>query len=315
MQTTTLGRTGLTVSVAGLGCGGFSKIGIRKGIDHAASVTRAAYDSGVTFFDTAAAYGTEEAVAKGLEGLPRESYVLSTKFLVRFDNGLMKPEETLETLENSLSRLKTDYIDIFHIHALTAPDYQWAIKEILPLMLKAKEQGKIRFAGVTEQFIVDPSHKMLKLALPDDLFDVVMAGYSIINPSAAQTLLPTAIKNNVGVLDMFAVRTSLHNPAQLANDIAFINSKGQGGEGLNAHSLDFLVEEGIASTLPEAAYRFCRHTPGIGVTLTGTGDLDHLAENLRSINLPPLPDEALKRLDSLFHNVDCVCGQNVNVSI
>ena len=70
MQTVRLGRTGLEVSVAGLGCGGHSRLGMAKGHDvhHAADMVRRALDLGITYIDTARAYGTEEAVGLGLEG-------------------------------------------------------------------------------------------------------------------------------------------------------------------------------------------------------------------------------------------------------
>ena len=309
METTILGRTGLRVTVAGLGCGGFSRIGIGKGIDHAAGIVRAAYEEGVTFFDTAAIYGTQPAVGLGLRGLPRDSYVLSTKFTYADADGNITAENMLESLERSLRELETDHVDIFHIHGLVAQDYEKARDTLIPSLRRAKADGKIRFIGVTERFAEDTVHEMLPLALKDDLYDVIMVGYNLLNPSAADRILPLTTQNNVGVLCMFAVRRALWNSEQLDTDIARILEAGQGGEGLDAQSLDFLTGERISATLPEAAYRFCRHTPGITVTLTGTSNPEHLKANLRSIELPPLPETALSRLHKLFGNVDCVSGQ------
>src|SRR5262245_20286570 len=81
MDYTTLGRTGLKVSVAGLGCGGNSRIGLGTGLTEAQSVAlvREALDLGVNFLDTAAAYETEPIVGKAIKGRPRESIVISTK--------------------------------------------------------------------------------------------------------------------------------------------------------------------------------------------------------------------------------------------
>src|SRR5882757_8884321 len=75
MDYTTLGRTGLRVSVAGLGCGGFSRLGMSTGKSEAESVAlvRLAIDSGITLIDTAANYGTEEIVGKAISVVPRES--------------------------------------------------------------------------------------------------------------------------------------------------------------------------------------------------------------------------------------------------
>ena len=312
MQTTVLGRTGLRVTVAGLGCGGFSRIGVAKyGVEHAAGIVRAAYDAGVTFFDTATAYGTETAVGLGLKGLPRDSYVLSTKFPYNAPEGLQGPEALTRTLDESLRALGTDYVDVYHIHGVVQEDYPWVRDTLVPAMLRAKEKGKIRFLGITERFAVDTSHEMFRLALPENHFDVIMTGYNLLNPSAADSVLPLTIQNDVGVLCMFAVRSSLSNPEQLKVDLGRILARGQGGEGLSddGHALDFLLEPGVAQSIMEAAYRFCRHTPGIGVVLTGTGEKAHLMDNLRSLEEPKLPQNVLDRLAALFGGVDCVSGQ------
>ena len=72
--------------------------------------------------------------------------------------------------------------------------------------------------------------------------------------------------------------------------------------------LGFLLGDGGAASLPEAAYRFARHEPGCHVVLTGTGSVDHLAENVASINGPPLPADHLPRLQALFGHIDSVTG-------
>jgi aryl-alcohol dehydrogenase-like predicted oxidoreductase len=251
-----------------------------------------------------------------LRGLPRDSYVLSTKFSYKAGAGAGAGAEARaeldKSLERSLAELETDHIDVFHIHALIAQDYAFAREELLPQLHWAKQAGKIRFIGVTERFAMDRGHEMLQRVLPDDLFDVVMAGYNILNPSAAGRVLPLTIRHNVAVLCMFAVRSALARPEQLKIDVARILAAGQGGAELNElqeRALDFLTEGGVAADLPEAAYRFARHTPGITVTLTGTGNREHLLQNLRAIGEKPLPSAALERLDALFGGVDCVSGQ------
>jgi aryl-alcohol dehydrogenase-like predicted oxidoreductase len=314
MQTTTLGRTGLEVTVAGLGTGGFSRAGLREhGVDHAAGIVRAAYDLGVNFFDTSAAYGTEEIVGKGLAGIPREKVILSTKFPHRTSGWQERgPQVLLGHLEQSLRLLRTDYIDSYHLHSVYADNYAQLRDAFLPVLHKAREQGKIRFLGISEEFGVDTGHSMFSLALPENLFDVIMVGYNLLNPSAAREVIPLAQKNGVGVLCMFAVRTALSNPQQLRADIATILERGQGGPGLAAseEALDFLTREGVAGSVMEAAYRFCRHTPGVDVTLTGTGSQAHLRENIASISMPPLPAEILTRLHALFGKSDCISGQS-----
>jgi len=309
MQTVTLGRTGLKATVTGLGCGGFSRLGLPSfGVDHAAEIVRAAWDGGVNFFDTATVYGTQEAVGKGLAGVNRAQYILSTKFPYRNKT----PQDLERTLDESLRELKTDYIDVYHLHGVQPQDYSHVRDTLVPAMQKAKQAGKIRFLGITELFGEDTSHEMLKSALPDDLFDVVMVGYSLLNPSAAEWVLPMTLEKKVGVLCMFAVRKALSDPAQLEIDIRRILERGQADPALvkTKGSLDFLTGEGgVAGSIMEAAYRFCRHTAGIDVVLTGTGNAAHLADNIASIQGPPLPQQTLEKLAAMFGKVDCVSGQ------
>jgi aryl-alcohol dehydrogenase-like predicted oxidoreductase len=308
METVILGRTGLKATVAGLGCGGFSRIGIEKyGLNHAAGIVRTAFDEGVNFFDTAAVYGTQGAVGKGLAGIPRDRYILSTKFPYRNKTG----EDLLRSLDESLRELGTDYVDIYHLHGVSAADYPAVKETLVPAMEQAKKAGKIRFLGITEAFVSDTIHGMFKLCLEDDIFDVIMAGYNILNPSAAKRVFPAAREKKLGVLCMFAVRSALSNPAQLRVDIGRILAQGQADPGLvkDERVLDFLVDSGEASTIMEAAYRFCRHTPGLDVVLTGTSSAAHLRDNLASIQKGPLSGAILEKLETLFGRVDCVSGQ------
>jgi len=319
MRTITLGRTGITTTAAGLGCGGTSLIGLKKyGEAHAAGIVRKAYDSGVRFFDTATVYETESALGEGLKDYPRNSCTISTKYPV-WDNWREDYASKFnKTLEASLRALKTDYIDIYNFHGVPPADYKDVKELLMPEMLKAQESGKVRFPGITEQFMSDTSHEMLDAALSDDIFDVIMVGYNMMNPSAAKSILPRAIKQDVGVLCMFAVRHSLSDPAQMKVAIQKILDNNQGGVGLEAkeNALDFLTSAGVdgipvSSSIMDAAYRFCVHANGIHVTLTGTSSETHLADNLRSIESQPLPADILEKLEQMFGMSDCVSGHRV----
>jgi len=319
MRTITLGRTGIVTTAAGLGCGGFSRLGIEKyGEDHSAGIVKAAYESGVRFIDTATAYRTEAAVGKGLEGYPRDSYVLSTKFPLFHDNWQDNHKQVFaDTIDASLRALKTDYIDIYNLHGVPSEEYSKIRDMLYPEMMKARDAGKIRFPGITERFVEDPSHKMLHAALEDDLFDVYMVGYNILNPSAAKTVFPETIKKNIGILCMFAVRYALTDPVLAKAEIQKILDHGQGGPGLEAteDALNFLIAQDtngnpIASSIMDAAYRFCAHTEGIDVVLTGTGNEAHLKDNLASLESKQLPSPTMDKLEQLFGNSDCVSCQD-----
>ncbi len=313
MDTTILGRTGLKVSVAGLGCGGHSRLGQAYGnsVAQSVAVVRTAIDLGINFIDTAAAYGTEPIVGEAVRGM-RDSVVISTKTAIQsWGERKAAPytgAQVLEQLEGNLQRLGTDHIDLYNLHGIVHRQLPYVTAEIVPALLKAREQGKIRFFGITEHFGSDTSHKMLQEAVPTGLWDVVMVGFNLLNPSARRNVLALTQAHNVGVQDMFAVRRALSDPAGLAEALDVIEKAGQlDRTRLNAADpLGFLKEgtEGIV----DAAYRFCRHEPGIHVVLTGTGKIEHLKENIASITRPPLPPQMLSRLEEVFGNVDSVSG-------
>jgi len=313
MEYTTLGRTGLKVSVAGLGCGGPSRLGMRndpQSTDHAIALVKQAIDLGVNFLDTAQNYGTETVVGKAIAGIPRDRLVLSTKKTLPDANHTDPEAEVVKGLEQSLKLIGTDYIDVYHLHGVEPKDYEFAQDRLMPAMRRLKEQGKIRFIGVTEGFVVDSKHKVLQDGLQEDLWDVVMVGFSLLNPSAQKTVFPLTRTNGTGVLNMFAVRRALSQPERLKEVCAELVANGKiGKDAVDANDpLGFLLNGTDATTIPEAAYRFCRHEPGVDVVLFGTGNPDHLKENIAAILKPPLPQPALAKLEKLFGGLDHLTG-------
>jgi aryl-alcohol dehydrogenase-like predicted oxidoreductase len=160
MEYVTLGRTGLRVSVAGLGCGGFSRLGLGTGKSEAEAVAlvRQGFDLGVNLLDTAAVYGTEGVVGRAIKTVPRDSVVIATKAWIPRREGRSAAERAVASLDNSLNQLGTDYIDIFQLHGVSPKGYDQAIEIIAPALLKEREKGKLRHLGVTEAGSSDPKH-------------------------------------------------------------------------------------------------------------------------------------------------------------
>ena len=309
MDTTTLGRTGLTVSVAGLGCGGHSRLGQAYGLSDEQSVAlvQGAIDLGINWIDTAAAYGTEKIVGQAVRGR-RDKVHISTKTAIGSWSEAQAPmssgAQILEQLEKNLGRLGTDYIDLYNLHGVVLGQLDHVEAEIVPALIKAREQGKIRFLGITEHFGSDLDHKMLTAAMPSGIWDVVMVGFNLLNPSARHSVLRLALEHRIGVQDMFAVRRALSNPDGLKDALDAIAAAGQ----LDRAKLDPAAPLGFLGDVVDAAYRFCRHEPGIDIVLTGTGKLEHLKQNVASITGPPLPEATLARLRQLFGHVDSTSG-------
>ena len=312
MEYTTLGRTGLRVSVMGLGCGGHSRLGLSydAGEENAEAVVREAMDLGVNIIDTAEGYRTEPAVGRATEGAQRESLVLCTKKSPTRNGNPISPSDLRRGLEESLRRLRTDYVDVYQLHGVRLDQYDHAAETLVPCLIKLREEGKVRFLGITEVFGADPQHRMLSRALGDDCWDVVMVGFNILNQSARQRVLDVTRPKGIGVLNMFAVRRAFSRPERLTEIVADLVERSV----VDAESVDpddpvgFLVGEGGAGSVTEAAYRFCRWEPGLDVVLSGTGNVDHLRTNARSLDMPDLPAQDRARLQAMFARVDDVSG-------
>lgn len=304
MQYTAWGRTGLRVSVAGLGCGGMSCLGLAKGQseNHAIRLVQSAIDLGVNVLDTAPSYGTEAAVGAAVVARSRPDLVLSTKGKIRASDGRLPVERVVESLENSLRALRTDYVDLFQLHGVTPDDYDHAVQVVLPSLKMQQEAGKIRFIGISEAAYGDGEHVALSRAAEDGDWDVVMMAFHLMHQNALDMLLPITQKNNVGTLAMFVVRQVFADEARLRQTLRQLADDGliPATVADEEPPLGFLINAAGASSTTDAAYRFVRHTPGIHVTLFGTSSEAHLRDNIASILKPPLPPEDRATIQRLF---------------
>ena len=299
-----LGKTGLRVSVAGLGCGGFSQLGFAqgKGEGHAISIIHQAVDLGVNFFDTAAAYGTESVLGKAIKAVPREDVVIATKAPFAVSSGRAAPETIVASLDNSLRQLDTDYIDVYQLHGVPPAAYDHARDVLAPVLLREKERGKFRHLGISETAPHDPGHEVIRRAAGDGLWEVVMVGFHMMHQNARNAVLPLTRAHEIGTLLMFVVRNIFSQPERLAATMRDRAAQGLVPAAIAAarDPLSFLVHQGGASSVPDAAYRFVRHEPGVDVVLFGTGDPEHLRTNIGSILKPALPEADRRRLAELF---------------
>jgi aryl-alcohol dehydrogenase-like predicted oxidoreductase len=155
METRRLGNSNLEVSAIGFGCMGISfGYGQPAGRAEGIAIIRAAFERGVTFFDTAEAYGpftNEELVGEAL-GPMRDQVVIATKFGFKFDNGKQagldsRPAHIREVAEASLKRLETDRIDLFYQHRVD-PDVP--IEDVAGVVAELIAEGKVRHFGLSE---------------------------------------------------------------------------------------------------------------------------------------------------------------------
>jgi aryl-alcohol dehydrogenase-like predicted oxidoreductase len=302
MEYRPLGKTGLTVSVAGLGCGGNSRLGLGRGasFDDCVAVVRTAVDLGVNFLDTAEAYGTEEIVGAAARSYDRNRLVISTKAIFRA--GDETGETVTRRVDAALRRLGLDYVDIFHFHAVAPATYEHHRDVLAPALLKLKEQGKVRHVGITETGPRDPEQKMLARAIQEAPWEVIMLAYSLMNQGARRNVFPVTQRRGIGTLLMFVVRNIFSNAAYRRDVLTKLVEQGQLDASIlsKGDPLEFLISEGGARSITDAAYRYARHEQGADVILFGTGDKAHVKDNVDSILRPPLAPPIVERLHASF---------------
>ena len=304
MQYTTLGKTGLRVSVAGLGTGGFSRLGLKSGKteEQSARLIHEAVGLGVNFIDTAPPYGTEGVVGRALKTIPRDQVVVATKAFIHRNDEWSSPERVIASLDNSLRLMGTDYVDVFNLHGIEAYEYDYALNTIAAALIEQKRKGKIRHIGITENPIADFTNDMLKRAVNDPVWEVYMVGFHMLHQGARNNVFPITRQKGVGTLLMFAVRSIFADPPRVAREMKALAEKDlvEKWLGETGDPLGFVVHKGGASSMIEAAYRYARHEPGVDVVLFGTGDEAHLRSNIASILAPPLPEPDRAKLAALF---------------
>jgi aryl-alcohol dehydrogenase-like predicted oxidoreductase len=194
----TLGTSGLEVSAIGFGC-----MGITYGYGPAASreaglaIIRAAVDGGVTFFDTAEAYGpyaNEELVGEALAAV-RDRVVIATKFGFKFEDGKQagldsRPAHIREVAEASLKRLKTDRIDLFYQHRV---DPNVPIEDVAGAVQDLIREGKVKHFGLSEAGV-----QTIRRAHAVQPVTALQSEYSLWWREPEQELLPTLEELGIG---------------------------------------------------------------------------------------------------------------------
>src|SRR6202047_3552885 len=194
MQLRVFGRTGMQLSVLGFGCGAVGGFMVRGDpADQERTIARA-IAVGVNYFDTAVQYGngeSEKNLGRVLQKLKPAKVTVGTKVrLPPSEFGRIADAVTM-SLEGSLARLRLDRVDIFHLHnAITetgggsALSVQQVLGDVVPAFERLRQQGKIRFLGITAVGDTAALHQVIDA----NAFDSAQVVYNMLNPSAAEEL-------------------------------------------------------------------------------------------------------------------------------
>jgi L-galactose dehydrogenase len=296
MQSHVLGKTGVRLSELGFGAAG---LGNDYGALDPAEGQRAvneAIDSGITYFDTAPYYGrtlSEERLGIALQG-QRDRIVLSTK-LGRYDKAAFdfSAARVRSSIDESLARLRTDYVDLLIAHDVEFGDREQVINETLPEMRRVQQAGKARFIGISGLPL-----KILADVAERGRVDFVLSycRYTLLNRDLDRWLMPTVQRHNMGVINAAPVHMGIltkqgpqpWHPAQEE-----IKAAGR-------RIVALCEERGVAPEL--VAVRFSLNHPFIASTLVGMPRQAEVRENLKALDFQIEPD-LMQQIDEVYSSL------------
>jgi L-galactose dehydrogenase len=303
-----LGKTDLEVSILGFGA---SPLGNVFGETDAAEGTRAvqlAIDEGINFFDVSPYYGLTLAETRLGEALGRrrQSIFLSTKCgrygSREFD---FSPRRIRQGLEESLTRLRTDYVDLLLAHDVEFGSFEQIVEETIPAMRRLQEEGKTRYVGISGY----PPDFLIRIAqaIPVDAI-LNYCRYNLLVNDMDHRLAPFADEQGIGLINAsplhMGILTEQDGPEWHPAPPAVRSAARKAVELCQAHG----------ENLSDIALRFCLAYPNAATTLVGMSATRQVSRNLRALNGPPAP-ETMRKIEAVLepvHNTVWISGRPEN---
>jgi len=294
MQYRKLGKNGPEISV--IGFGSWATGGDWGGQDDQLSLdsVRVALDAGVTFYDTAAAYGlghSEEVIGKALKG-DRSKVVLATKCgLVWDETGKISKNGSYDSIlreaEDSLRRLGTDYIDLYQLH-WPDTDTNAPAEEAMRAMEKLVQDGKVRYVGVSNYNVA-----LLEESLAVRHVDSLQPPYSILRPAVEKEILPFCQEKGIGVVSYSALTSGLLS-GNYTYDTKFPENDWRSRN--KAHTVDLksnvdrveklrVIANQLDITVPQLAVAYVLAHPAITSAIVGVRKPSHIQGVLPAIDV------------------------------
>lgn len=301
MRYRSLGKSGLQVSVVGLGCNNFG-----RRLDEAATarVVRTALDCGITLFDTADVYGSGESesyLGAALRGR-RDEAVIATKFRSPMGEGPYNQGGSRRyihtAVEDSLRRLDTDYIDLYQMHR---PDAATPLEETLSALNDLVHDGKVRYIG-SSNFAGWQIADAAWISRTEHLAPFISAQneYSLLDRSVEQDVIPACERFGVGMLPYFPLASGLltgkYHRGQQAPEGTRLAGSPRAGEMLNDRNFDvveglerFAQERGI--TLLDVAIGGLAAQPAVDSVIAGATKPEQIEANVKAGAWVPTPED------------------------
>ena len=283
MEYRLLGNTGLRVSRLALGTSSLG--GVFHDVDDQQSIRTvdAALDLGINYFDSSPFYGltrAETVLGKALKGIPRDSYILSTKAgrydFTEFD---FSRERILASAEESMRRLGVDYLDILNLHDIEYERGRYleqALTEGIEALRLLKKQGKIRFYGITG-YPLRVLRDAIDLVEPET---VLIHNHYSLNDTSLVSMLPFLDQRGIGLINA----SPLGSGVLTSRGPAEWHPATKSERNLLKYAVELCRERG--SSIEKLAIQFTLARPEIPTTLVSTADPENLRRNVQWLAEP-----------------------------
>jgi aryl-alcohol dehydrogenase-like predicted oxidoreductase len=286
MEKRKFGKTGIEVSVLGFGA---MHLGNSR-IDDTTTdrMLNEVLGLGINLIDTARAYGQSERQIGQFISHRRDEFILSTK--VGYDVQ-WQPDWTYEAvtggIDQALKLMKTDYIDIVHLHSCSLDILERG--DVIHGLEMKKKEGKVRFIAYSGE------NEALKYAVCSGSFDSIQASVNICDQRIIDDPMPEAVERGLGVI---AKRPVANAPWRYASPpVGHYSAE-------YWHRLKKMSIDPHGIDWQELALRFSAYTAGVSTCIVGTSSLDHLKQNIQALEKGPLDADIIQHIRSEFKKND-----------
>lgn len=295
-----LGKSGPKVSIIGYGA---SPLGNEFGaVDpkEGERAVRYAIERGINYFDVAPYYGhtlAETRLGQALRGR-RDQVILATKMgrydVHQFD---FSAERVMQSVEESLRRLQTDYIDVFQVHDIEYGRQKQILDETLPAMVRLKEAGKVGLVGITG-YPVGMLSQVAEMAGVDTVLSYCR--YNLMDRTMDDTLTPVARQHSIGLINA----SPLHMRVLTERSVPDWHPAPKRVLAVGQKVAGYCRSQGI--DIADLAIQFALQHPYVATTLVGMSQVRHVDRNLGSVGVVPDP-ELLAAVLKMIEPVANIC--------
>ena len=296
----TLGKTGLKVSIIGFGA---SPLGAEFGPVDAAEGQRTvdyAIEHGINYFDVAPYYGrtlAEARLGEYLEG--KRNKVILTSKACRYDikDFEFTEKRIMRSIEESLKRLRTDYLDLYQVHDVEYGKRKQVVGEAIPAMYKLRDQGKVRFVGITG-YPLTPLKEIIEVVNVDTV--LTYCRYNLMDRTMDEILTPASRKKGVGLINA----SPLHMRVLTDTGAPYWHPAPKKVFDTAAKAAELCRRRG--TTISELAMKFALAHKDVSITLVGMSKVRHVEANLKIVGTKADP-ELLAEVLEIIKPVQNIC--------